>query len=58
MMYYGEAVGFVFAWIAGVAALVASSADDRSQRPAIDQVAAADVSSSAAGERDAVLGVR
>ncbi|MEN0110042.1 MAG: hypothetical protein AAF805_04910 [Planctomycetota bacterium] len=58
MLYYGEAFGFVFAWIAGIAALAAATADDRSPQPAVDQVAAADVAPAANGDRSVLFGVR
>ncbi|TWU00402.1 hypothetical protein Pla108_13530 [Botrimarina colliarenosi] len=43
LVYYGETIGFVLAWITGIAAIAYSSAGPESQ-PRVGQVAAADVS--------------
>lgn len=58
MLYYGETIGFVFAWVAGVAALVAASSEDQAQRPSVDQIAAADVAPATAAEAEPAFGVR
>lgn len=42
-VYYGETVGFVCAWIVGLAALAFSSGSSEPTQPPINQIAAADV---------------
>ncbi len=43
LAYYGETVGFVLAWVAGVAAIVYSAASPTAQQPPVDQMAVAEV---------------
>ncbi len=41
LVYYGETLGFVLAWVAGIVALTYSSAAPSSATPKVSQVASA-----------------
>lgn len=43
LVYYGETVGFVCAWIIGLSALAFSTGSPEPAQPSIDQIAAADL---------------
>jgi len=43
LVYYGETVGFLFAWIAGLTALVYSASAPTPVKPDVERVAAADL---------------
>lgn len=43
LVYYGEVVGFVVAWVTGIAALLYSAATPQPTQAPIDRVASAEV---------------
>lgn len=47
LAYYGETVGFVCAWIAGVTAILYSVASPTPQQPPVDRMAVAEMDSAA-----------
>lgn len=42
LVYYGETVGFVMAWVAGLSAILYSSSIEPAKQPPLEQIAVAE----------------